>query len=329
MAQPHVIVLGTGGTIASRHDPETGATRIVASGEELVEAIPALSAVANVEVETVFTRASFCLTPDDVLVLAGAVRQHLTRNEVAGVVITHGTDTMEESAFLLDLLIDAAAKPVVFTGAQLSGDMDGADGPRNLINAVRVAADPAARGIGVVLAFADSVFAARDVTKAHTSRLEPFVSTRGARRGQISRDAVQVFGPATPRPTYAIDHLVTDVALIHLAMGMGADFFEHALARGARGIVLAAFGIGNANPEIVACVEQATARGVPVVVTSRCGAGRVAPIYAHGGGRDLEAAGAIFAGDLACEKARLALMVLLARGNDLAGIRDEMALVAT
>lgn len=328
MSQSHVVVLGTGGTIASRHDPETGAARIVASGEELVEAVPALADVARVSVDTVFTKASFRVVPDDVLMLATAVRRHLAAEDVAGVVITHGTDTMEESAFLLDLLIDTDQRPVVFTGAQLSADMEGADGPRNLLNAVRVAASDTARGLGVTVAFADGLFAARDVTKAHTSRLEAFISSRNARRGEISRDTIQVYGPTPPRPTYAVEHLVTDVTLIHLAMGMDADFFEHALERGTRAVVLAALGIGNANPAIVDSVTRATARGVPVVVTSRCGAGRVTPVYAHGGGQDLAIAGAIFADDLSCEKARLALMVLLARGDDPETIRTEIARIA-
>lgn len=315
MSLPEVAVLGTGGTIASLCDPDTGAAHIETTGETLVAGIPGLQHVARLCVESVFTRPSFVITPDDVLALAAAVRRHLARPEVSGVVITHGTDTMEESAFLLDLLLDTAEKPVVLTGAQLSGDMDGADGPRNLINAVRVAASDAARGLGVTVAFADSLFAARDVTKAHTSRLEPFVSTRGMQRGQISRDAIQVYGPTTARPTYRPSQpLARDIALVRLAMGIDAQSIEQAQSRGCEGIVLAAFGMGNATPAIVQAVKKASADGVPVLVTSRCGAGRVVPVYAQGGGRDLQAAGALFAGDLSGEKARLALMVLLAAG---------------
>jgi L-asparaginase len=328
MSLPHVAILSTGGTIASRHDPETGATRVVASGDDLVAAIPGVADIARVSVETVFTKASFRMTPGDVQTLAAAVRRQLATEDVAGVVVTHGTDTMEETAFLLDLLVDTADPPVVFTGAQLSGDMEGADGPRNLVNAVRVAGDRATRGLGVVIAFADSLLAARDATKQHTSRLEAFISSRGARLGELSRDAIRVYARPAARPTYAVEQLVTSVALIHLAMGMESVSLESLLAQGSQGIVLAAFGIGNANPAICEGVARATEQGVPVVVTSRCGAGAVTPVYSHGGGKDLAAAGAIFGGDLSPEKARLALMVLLGRGDAIETIRSELARIA-
>ncbi|HLQ86224.1 MAG TPA: asparaginase [Salinisphaeraceae bacterium] len=327
-SHPQVVVLGTGGTIATRLDPDTGAARVVASGDDLVAAVPELGDIADVSVQAVFQKTSFLVTPADVQQLAVAAREALAREEVTGVVVTHGTDTMEESAFLLELLLDPGAKPVVFTGAQLSGDMAGADGPRNLINAVRAACDPATRNIGVVIAFADSLLAARDATKSHTSRLEAFTSSRGARLGELGRDLIRIYRPAAVRPTYAIDQLETNVALIHLAMGMDAELFDHVLEQGARGIVLAAFGIGNANPAICEGVARARERGVPVAITSRCGAGAVTPVYAHGGGVDLQAAGAIFAGDLSPEKARLALMVLLGRGDDIDTIRSELPRIA-
>lgn len=328
MRDTHIVILSTGGTIASRHDPKTGRTQIVSSARELVEAVPEIAKIARVEVETVFTVASFRIQPSDIQTLAEAVQRHLARGSVAGVVITHGTDTMEESSFLLDLLVETDNKPVVFTGAQLSSDMNGSDGPRNLINAVRVAASDKARDVGVVVAFADSIFAARDVTKQHTARLEAFTSTRNARLGEIARDDIRIHFATRRRPTFAVDALVSNIALIRLAMGSDADYLRYCLDRGVRGIVIQAFGIGNASPEIVDLVGNAAQQYIPVVITSRCFAGSVVPVYGHGGGQDLFDAGAIFASDLAGEKARLALMVLLARYDDLDSVKQQMALIA-
>jgi len=324
-----VVVLSMGGTIASRHDAESGRTRILSSGQELIDSIPELGRIAQIRVDTVFTIPSFLIRPSDIEQLAHAAMAHLARQEVAGIVITHGTDTMEESSFLLDLLVDTQDKPIVFTGAQLSADMQGSDGPRNLVNAVRLAASDAARGLGVVVAFADSIFAARDVTKAHTSRLEPFVSTRGCKLGEISRDDIRIYGPANKSPTYDVSSLTAQVGLVHLSMGADdVGYLRFCLEQGMRGLVIQSFGIGNANPEIVELVTQAVGGDVPVVITSRCGAGRVTPVYGHGGGQDLYDAGAIFAGDLAGEKARLALIVLLAGRHDMESIRKEMLRIA-
>ncbi len=326
-AKKHVVVLSTGGTIASRYNTQTGRTEVAASGEELVDAIPELADIADIAVDTVFTVPSFCIAPPQVLSLIAAIRGHLAVPGVDGIVVTHGTDTMEETCFLVDLLIDSP-KPVVFTGAQLSGDMPGADGPRNLINALRVAAADTAAGYGALVAFADGIYAARDVVKLHTSRLTAFASRRGAPVGELTRDELIFYAPPRARVSYATQTLITEVSLVRMAMGMDAQVLRFCLDHGAKALVLQAFGIGNATPEIVAVVRAATARGVPVAVTSRCAFGRVTPVYGSGGGQDLADAGAIFAGDLSGEKTRLALMVLLSVCDDRQAISAELKKLA-
>lgn len=331
MSHPRISILSTGGTIASRRDPNTGAAHVVDSGAALLESVPGIEQVAAVTVSTVFSKDSSLITPVDVMQLAQAANAELARDGVDGVVITHGTDTMEESAFLLDLLIKSD-KPVVLTGAQLSADMVGADGPRNLLAALKVAADHSSRGRGVMVVFADHVLAARDVAKRHTSQLAAFVSTRGSQLGEVGHAGVQFYAAPSAargekRATYAPAQLETDVALLHLAMGQDAEVFNYLLDRGVKGVVLAAFGIGNAGSAFAACIERAYASGVPVAITSRCGAGAVAPVYAAGGA-GLAQAGAIFAADLSAEKARLALMVLLGQGASIEEIREQMLLIA-
>ncbi|MDA3921181.1 MAG: asparaginase [Salinisphaera sp.] len=328
-SRKRVVVLSTGGTIASRYNPETGRTEFVSSGKELVGAIPELGDIADVEVETVFTVPSFQITPGHVLQLVDTLRTRLAEPDVDGVVVTHGTDTMEETCFLTALLCDNGDKPVVFTGAQLSGDMLGADGPRNLVNALRVAASEGGRGFGPLVAFADGIYTARDVTKAHTSQLRAFVSARGAACGEITRDEVVFYRLPDRLKSYPVDRLITDIGLLRLMMGVDANYLRFCLERGARGIVLQAFGIGNATPDIVSAVAEAVSRAIPVIVTSRCFGGRVTPVYGSGGGRDLADAGAIFAGDLSGEKARLALMVLLSRFDDASTINREIARIAS
>lgn len=328
MSRPHVLIISTGGTIASQQDPTTGETRVADSGQALLAAVPGLDDIADISMQSTFNKLSSLITPTDVQTLARQVSAALADEQISGIVITHGTDTMEESAFLLDLLITPRDKTVVLTGAQLSADMLGSDGPRNLYQAVRVAASDAARGCGVVVAFADSILSARDVTKSHTSRLETFVSSRGTRLGEIRRDQVKLHARPLPRPTYQVGSLTQRIPIFHLGMGMEADWLDAMLEQGVDGLVIAAFGIGNAGPAICQRVEQARQAGVPTLIASRCGAGAVAPVYAHGGGVDLVKAGALMSKDLAPEKARLALMVLLGAGTSQSDLGTELARIA-
>lgn len=322
-SRKHIVLLSTGGTIASRYDKNTGRTQIVSSGEELIETVPGIGQLANVTVDTVFTVPSFCLQPSHVMQLKSRVEDYLSKDNTDGIVITHGTDTMEETAFLMYLLLDNS-KPVVFTGAQLSSDMEGADGPRNLLNAIRIASNLNAAKFGPLIAFCDGIYNALDVTKLHTSNLNAFGSRRHSPIGETTRDEVIFFNSTKKRYIYETQELVENIDLVRLYLGISSEPIEYCVQKGTRGLVIQSFGIGNATPEIVDCVEKLTGKGIPVVITSRCSYGRVTPVYGSGGGRDLQDAGAIFAGDLSGEKARLALMVLLGIGYDQERIKKEL-----
>ena len=311
-APPNILVVTTGGTIASKPDPSGGVTA-VASGEELLSAVPRLTETANVSVEEIFRIGSYLMRPDNMLEIARRVRAISADKRVDGIVVTHGTDTIAESAYLVDLLYEGE-KPVVFTGAQRNAADPDADGPRNLTDAVRIAADPAACGLGVVIAFGGRIDTARSASKVHTTALRAFDSPGRGPIGEVAEHGpVRVFfRPLRPTNLAGTDSLASRVDLIRLYAGIDGTFLQAALEAGAEGIVLEAFGIGNANHEVLAEVERAVDSGVAVMVGSRCLEGAVAPLYGNGGGHDLKKAGAIFGGNLSGQKARILLMVALA-----------------
>lgn len=306
-----VAVLTTGGTIASRPDPAGGVLAAVA-GEELVSAVPGLREVAEVRVEELFTVGGYLMASENMLEVARRVRELETDPGVAGVVVTHGTDTMEETAYLVDLLY-AGEKPAVFTGAQRNAAVPDTDGPRNLTDAVRVAASPEARGLGAVIVMGGTIEAAREATKAHTTDPRAFASPGYGPVGAVTEEGVHVFHPRR-RPGNLAGDLpdLPRVDLIKLAAGADGTFVRAARQAGARGIVLEAFGIGNGTRPVLVGVEKAIEAGIAVLVVSRCAEGRAAPVYGNGGGHDLYRAGAVFGGSLSGQKARILLMAALA-----------------
>jgi L-asparaginase len=321
---PKVVLIGTGGTIASRYDPKLGRTIASQRGEDLLAQVPQLAEIAAIEVDDFATVSSFDMPVQLAFALAGRINQQLARGEVAGVAVTHGTDTMEESCYLADLLL-RSDKPAVFTGAQRAHDDPNPDGPGNILAAVRTAAAPEARGLGAVICFADQIHAARDVTKVSASALATFQSYDKGALGEVDAGRVVIHRRPERRRTFAVDRLETRVPLIRLYLGFDVGLAEAALERGAKGLVIEAFGRGNGPAALVPIVRTAVGAGVPVVVTSRCPSGRVEPIYGKGGGKDLADAGAIFAGDLKGPKARLLLMVLLAAPDTRSRIAEVFA----
>ena len=322
---PLVTVLATGGTIASRSDARGGATAQDA-GAALVARLD-LPAGIEVRVEDVFTVSGFRMTLDRVHTLARAVAAHLRDPEVAGVVVTHGTDTTEESAFFLDLFHDDA-RPVVLTGAQRAADAPDSDGPRNLGDAVAAASDPAARGLGVLIGFGGQLFPARGTRKTHTLAADTFANPHGGTLGWVHAGTVGV--TTTPRRPPALDLAAFDPAGVRVdvvacypdADGTAPRAFADA---GARGIVLEATGAGNANPDICAAVRELTAAGIVVVTSTRVAAGPVTAIYGDGGGVDLQAAGAIPSGLLRPSQARMLLAALLGIHRDPDAVREAFA----
>lgn len=311
-----VVVVTTGGTIASR--PDTSGGMVAAeSPKELLAAVPQLRRIAEIRAEEIFRIGSYLLKPADMLRLARRVRSLAGDASVDGVVVTHGTDTMEESAYLADLLYDGD-KPVVFTGAQRNASVSDTDGSRNLADAVRIAADPAAHNLGVVVALGGRIDAARTATKVHTTALVAFGSPGRGPVGEVTEGgAVRIFHRPTRSNSLAgMPSSLPRVDLIKLYAGVDGSFVRAACDAGSCGIVLEAFGIGNANLKVLKEVKRAIDSDVAVMVVSRCPEGSVKPVYGNGGGHDLEKVGAVFAGDLSGQKGRLLLAVALSRRKE-------------
>lgn len=310
----NVVVVSTGGTIAMRPDPETGKLVPAVSGEELVEML-AWPDAPPLELDDFIRVPSFDMHGELALALARRVIEHAGRRDLAGVVVAHGTDTMEESVFLIDRLLDSEL-PVVLTGAQRAADDADTDGPRNLRDAIRVAWAPESRRRGALVAFAGEIHAAREVRKVHTSALRAFAAPGHGPIGTVDGERVVFQRRPERRPALPVPTELAPVDVIRLYAGSDARFVRAAVEAGVRGIVIEGTGRGNANDEVVAGVRDAVARGVTVVVCSRCASGRVEPVYGRGGGRDLAEAGALFAGDLAGPKARMLMQIALGAGLD-------------
>ncbi|HZO96226.1 MAG TPA: asparaginase [Gaiellaceae bacterium] len=311
-----VVVVSTGGTIAMRPDPASGKLVPAVGGEELVELL-AWPEAPPLELDDFAHVPSFDVHGELALALALRVAEHARRDDVAGVVVTHGTDTMEETVYLVDRLLDSET-PVVLTGAQRGADQPDSDGPRNFRDAVRAAASPDARGRGAMVAFAGELHAAREARKVHTSEIRAFASPGYGAIGHVDGERV-AFGRRPDRlPPLPPPERLAPVDLIRLHAGSDARFLHASVRSGARAIVLEGTGRGNANERVLEGVRAAVAAGVVVAVCSRCVEGRVEPVYGRGGGRDLADAGALFAGDLAGPKARVLLQLALGAGADAA-----------
>ena len=326
--KPKIVLLATGGTIASRHDPKLGSTVASQRADELLKMLPQVADFAEIEVYDLATIPSYEMDLQFAFSLAGRIRDALSRPEVAGVVVTHGTDTMEETCYLADLLLDSD-KPAVFTGAQRAHDDPQSDGPRNLLNALLVAASPLARGLGAMICFNATLHAARDVTKVHASAVETFQSYEHGALGEVDGSTVIIHRRPVLRRSFRIDRLEQNVELFRLVLGMDLRGVEAAIERGVAGLIIEGFGRGNGPSRLAELVRRATRKKIPVLVTSRCPAGRVQAIYGGGGGgRDLVDAGAIFTGDLKGPKARLLLMVLLSGAESGKSIAQSVAALA-
>jgi len=326
--KPKIVLLATGGTIASRYDAKLGRTVASQRADELVRMLPQVADFAEIEVHDIATIPSYQMDLQFAFGLARRIKDVLDRPDVAGVVVTHGTDTMEETCYLADLLLDSD-KPAVFTGAQRANDDPQSDGPFNLLNALRVAASPLTRGLGAMICFNGTIHAARDVTKVHASAVETFQSYEHGALGEVDGAKVIIHRRPVLRRSFKVGRLEERVELFRLALGIDLRGLEAAIERGVAGLVIEGFGRGNGPSRLTELVRLATRKNIPVVITSRCPAGRVQPVYGGGGGgRDLADAGGIFAGDLKGPKARLLLMVLLSDAESGMRIAETVAALA-
>ena len=319
---PHVCVITTGGTISMRYDAELGGAVPAVSGNELLAMVPGLEEVANLSLTEYSNRPSCHLTPQMMFEICNLVRETLAQEDVDGIVVTHGTDALEETAYMADLFIDSP-KGIVFTAAMRNNSEVGADGPRNILGSVRVAASPHSAGLGTLVVFNGRVLAARDTIKMHSSNLDAFRSPMLGPLGNIDDDAVTIFRKSIVRQQLAPGQLEPAVDLVRVYAGMDSSMLLWSLAHGNRGLVIEAMGQGNVPPAMLAGIEAWLEADRPVVLVSRCPEGRALDTYAYrGGGKQLRRMGVIFGEDLTGQKARIKLMLALGLTKEVNQIRE-------
>jgi L-asparaginase len=321
---PTVVLLATGGTIAMKIDPVKKAPVPAISGEDLVATVPEIANVARVEVKNLSNVPSDYMDPERWVGLARAAEEALGRREVAGVIVSHGTDTLEETGWFLDLTV-ASDKPIVLIGAQRNASEKDFDGPRNLLNAARICVAADARGKGAMIALNNQINAAREATKTNTSSVETFQSGDFGFLGYADVDRVVFYRaplrrqhvPLKAPPPGAQGAALPPVEIVAMYGGADGRLLRAAVANGARGIVVQALGWGNVNVPFYEAIAEAVKKGVPVVIASRVPKGRVLPVYGfQGGGKTTKDLGAVFADDLSPQKARILLMLALQRTSD-------------
>jgi len=316
---PTVAVLSTGGTIASKHDPLKGGYLPALSGEELVAAVPAIKKVAQIQVEQISNISSSDMTPEIWVRLAARVNALLADPAIAGIVVTHGTNTLEETAYFLDLTT-RNTKPVVLVGAERPASDFDSDGPRNLLDAIRVASAPEALDKGVMVVMNGQVNAARDVTKTNTSQVETFRSLEFGALGVVDAQSVRFYRTPLRRQTIAIDS-GTHLAKIDIVMSYaGADgqVIRAMLGDGAvQGLVVAGLGLGGVPGSMYDVIKEARAKGIPVAISTRVPTGRIFPLSAtKGSALSLRQMGCVLTDNLSPQKARILLMLALTKTRD-------------
>lgn len=308
-----VALVSTGGTIVSRVDASTGLAVPALSGDDLLQAIPGSEDLrGRIEVHDFARVGSPHITPQHWVRLHSLVQSLLRREDIDGVVVSHGTATLEETAWYLDLTL-TGDKPVVFTGAQRNASTPDSDGPRNLRHAFMICAEPAARGKGVLVALNDRINAARDATKMHTVDVETFQSGEWGYLGAVVDGRVRFH--RAPLRRLSIPFVASEpplVEIVSMYAGATGTLVRAAAQSGARGIVVQAVGGGHVSASMRDAIVEVLGQGVAVVVATRIPRGGTRAGYGFdGSSQELGASGAVLAGDLSAWKARVVLMLAL------------------
>jgi L-asparaginase len=306
-------LLFTGGTISMQRDERAGGNVPTHGGAALVGFAPGLSEVAPFTIEDWGKQPACHMGPERLWELRNRVAAIARDEKPQGIVITHGTDTIEETGYLLARTLDPGV-PVVITGAMRTSNEAGWDGPRNLTDAARVAADPGSRGRGAMVAFAGRVFDGGETAKIQATALEAFAAPHAGPIAEVDHVGVRYLSAPVRRRVLQPAGLTARVALIPMIIGDQGELLD--LTRGTHdGVVVVAFGSGNVPPGAVPAIHRWLAAGKPVVLASRCLYGEVTPVYAfEGGGATLVRAGVMPAGPRTAAQARLELSIALSAG---------------
>lgn len=315
-----ILIIHTGGTISMLEDKDSGA--VLQTTQHPLLGIPLkIEPSIHISEKVIFSLPSPQITMQHMMTLANFIRDRLT--EFDGFIVTHGTDTLEETAYFLDLVIETS-KPIVITGAMRSSNEVGSDALYNLISSIRVAGTEDANGKGVLIVMNDEIHTAVNCTKTSTSNVATFQSPQYGPIGLITKDHVLFHHTILNRMTYPIKTINKNVLLLKAYAGMDGEIVKAILSCHPDGIVIEALGQGNLPKDMVHALQSCQTKNIPIVLVSRCYKGIVQPTYGYeGGGKQLKKMGMIFASDLTGQKARIKLMVVLESQSEYEHIVSE------
>lgn len=317
-----VAVVFNGGTISMKVDPRLHAAVPSLTGDEIMRMVTGIEKFAEVESYTFSNVPSPHMSPKDMMDLSKYIKNLIEKPDIAGVVVTHGTDSLEETAYLLDLTLKTD-KPIIVTGSMRSGSELGYDGPANLAASICTAISDEARGRGVLVCLNDELNCASEVTKANSMKLNAFQSPDFGPIGIVDNNEVIFYRDSLKKQHIETETIETKVDLIKCVSGLDSRLIRFCINEGDRGLVIEGMGRGNIPPDMVDGVREAVEKGIAVVLVSRCFEGRVLDTYGyHGGGKELRNMGVIFGDNLPGQKARIKLMLALSKTNNIEKVRE-------
>ena len=297
-------------------DEKTGGAIPRFSGKELLGKIPEAKKLANITCYDFGKYPGPHMTPELMFKLSRTIKKLLSKNKFDGVIVTHGTDTLEETAYLLDLTIKTET-PIVVIGSMKNSSEKDWDGPQNLIDAIHVCLNPNCKNIGVLVCLNGEINAASEVTKIYTEQIDSFRSLDFGALGFIENGKVILNRLPRKLETIKTKKIITNVDLLTVYAGMDEKFFKYSANSKTKGLVVEALGVGNVPPAAFEGIKYVTEKNIPVVLVSRCPAGETLDIYGYpGAGKWLNKIGVIFADYLNGQKARIKLMLALGKTRD-------------
>ncbi|WP_294371074.1 asparaginase [uncultured Clostridium sp.] len=317
-----IAVVFNGGTISMKIDERIKAAVPSLSGEDIMAMVTGIEEFAEIESYNFSSLPSPYMTPKLMCELSKQIQGLLDREDITGVVVTHGTDTLEESAYFLDLTLNSS-KPVVVTGAMRSSSELGYDGPFNLASSICTAISEDSKNRGVLVCFNGELHSASEVTKRNSMALNAFSTPNFGPIGIVDNNRV-IFYRNNPKSIHMkIESVEKDVAIIKCSAGSDSRFIDFSIEEGFKGIIIEALGRGNVPPAMVEGIKRAVMKNIPVVIVSRCFEGRVFESYGYeGGGKELKEIGCIFGDVLTSQKARIKLIAAINYSDDIDKIKE-------
>lgn len=317
-----VAIVFTGGTISMKVDPRLAAAIPALSSEEIMSMVTNLDKLSDIEIINFSRLPGPHMSPEKIMELSNLIKNIVKRDDITGVVVTHGTDSLEETAFLLDLNV-ITEKPIVLVAAMRNASELGFDGPSNIAAAIGTAASDNARNKGCLVVLNNEVNAASEVTKSHTLSLNTFKSMEFGPLGVVDNDEVIFYRDMTRHDYIDVARIEKNVCLIKSVVGSDSGMIKYVVDQGVKGLVIEGMGRGNIPPGMLEGVDYALANNVRIVLVSRCPMGRVLDSYGYeGAGKDLRNRGVILGGNLNGQKARIKLMLSLAYSDDYQTIKS-------